>query len=552
MPGLSTCADCGFPTSTHIPLPLSPFSASDNRFCPEETEKSAIRSVISAIDDDLAMYKTRIAQVRRTLEDLTRSEEGLLKYKSHHQSLLQPIRKLPSETLTEIFFASLPVDFDTPDSVRINSLATHSAPWNLSQVCRYWRSIVLNNPHLWTFVAVGYAPNGKVLSPSYWEKLYYLMETQLKRTKNVPISIRVLSDVGDGRMTRFLDLLAAHSEQWQDVQFIAPSSLVKYLSSVRGRLPLLRTAHLHFEVFTEPSVEVDIFDPDQNDHQSELDAFEIAPLLQKIILSMHPRSSSTFKAPWSQLTAYQGDYILSEHLSILRQATLLEKAVINVSPIDDDADVVVHDPHTLITLPKLRRLDIAAEAMSDPDTVTLLDTLCLPCLADLDIDVGVPGDEEHPIIPPLVALIQRSACMLTRLALAHYSLAEDTFVQLLELIPKIEQLEVILMPMTDPTQLTYRRDESLPLAPRLTSLRINMEEYSPGLWLDMVESRLCETEDPDAGLDGGSPSVAQLQTFKIDEKDVLEPSMLPEEMSARVAKLKEQGLDISLPIRVVV
>ncbi|KAF9442153.1 hypothetical protein P691DRAFT_622505, partial [Macrolepiota fuliginosa MF-IS2] len=57
------------------------------------------------------------------------------KFVRKHQTLLHWTRRSPSELLVDIFI------WCTDDNTTI--------PWNVSQVCRRWRTIALGTPKLW-------------------------------------------------------------------------------------------------------------------------------------------------------------------------------------------------------------------------------------------------------------------------------------------------------------------------------------------------------------------------------------------------------------------
>ncbi|KAH6919238.1 hypothetical protein BKA70DRAFT_44289 [Coprinopsis sp. MPI-PUGE-AT-0042] len=70
-------------------------------------------------------------QVDKALEDL-------IKYQS---SALAPIRTVPQEILTLIFFLAI-------DGIVVPYVETES-PWNIAGVCNYWKGILYSTPTLW-------------------------------------------------------------------------------------------------------------------------------------------------------------------------------------------------------------------------------------------------------------------------------------------------------------------------------------------------------------------------------------------------------------------
>ncbi|KAK0243636.1 hypothetical protein EDD85DRAFT_753725, partial [Armillaria nabsnona] len=78
-------------------------------------------------------------QVIRSLFIKTRDRyDKLVKDIGSRKSLLAPVRRLPRETLLQIF-ALASSDNPTP----------FDAPWSLGHVCFTWRSLTRSSPSLW-------------------------------------------------------------------------------------------------------------------------------------------------------------------------------------------------------------------------------------------------------------------------------------------------------------------------------------------------------------------------------------------------------------------
>ncbi|KIK66063.1 hypothetical protein GYMLUDRAFT_38541 [Collybiopsis luxurians FD-317 M1] len=174
---------------------------------------------------------------------------------------MPPVHKLPPELLSVIFHL-----LDDPPPVFL-----------LSSVCSRWRSIVIETPALWRTILL------PALSINQ-------LQIHLQRSRPCTLAIRVYASVRvfDDRL---LTLVAEHSERWEEAVFSMRGSLYTSLSSVRGRIPLLR--RLKFNAPTSYEV------PD-------FKGFEIAPALREVMLKpLNDKLIRDIPIPIVQLTKLQ-------------------------------------------------------------------------------------------------------------------------------------------------------------------------------------------------------------------------------------------------------
>lgn len=558
MPGMSTCSDCGYPTKYDVPIPNTPFSSLDSRFCPDKTQREAIRGVISDIDRDVASAEAHIARVRNTLTKLESSQSSLLKCRQKFDSFLAPIRRLPSDVIAEIFVACIraSVDVEKPKRLSLEVPPTSRVPWHwqLAQVCSHWRSIALSLPRLWSCISVE-SNSIAITDGPHWERVHRLVEMQLSRTRRAPLSITFIVKITDASVMRLLDLLAVHSEQWAHLHIMAPTAAVVRLGAVRDHLPVLRTVRVHLDdSVTDESLSSDEIELQSNTITHML---AVAPLLRQLSLTTwRPRLLSNFVAPWSQLTTYAATFGVAKHLDILRQATRLEDVILALSP-EVDEDYIRGSDEDILALPDVRQLCLNTAETSDRNVGTVLSALHLPDLVYLSIDAGdgprpVIDVDQFSITPVLISLLERSKCSLFELSVLNHILTEEEFVQLLRLMPEVEVVAVALDKISDTfhRQLTHRREETLPVAPRLISIKILSSSYDVNVCLDMVESRWWGPMGPESPLDVGQHfPVERLRNFSLDDPSATEPRRPSEAVLPRLKKLRgEQGLDLSISI----
>ncbi|KAJ3964628.1 hypothetical protein EV361DRAFT_811880 [Lentinula raphanica] len=95
----------------------------------------------------------------------------------------------------------------------------------LASVCHSWRVTCIDAPNLWS--CIDHLPHS-----------YNLICLFLQRSRNLPLSIDYYEN---GKDERILPLIAQESERWLEVRLDIPPRFYPLLSSIRGRLPLLRT-----------------------------------------------------------------------------------------------------------------------------------------------------------------------------------------------------------------------------------------------------------------------------------------------------------------------
>ncbi|KAE9388303.1 hypothetical protein BT96DRAFT_745982, partial [Gymnopus androsaceus JB14] len=83
-----------------------------------------------------------VVHVQNLLDTLLLKRDDLKTYVEAHQTLMSPMRRLPEETLSEIFICCLP-----EDRYAVRSIA--KAPLLLTTISREWRRIALATPALW-------------------------------------------------------------------------------------------------------------------------------------------------------------------------------------------------------------------------------------------------------------------------------------------------------------------------------------------------------------------------------------------------------------------
>ncbi|KAF8887678.1 hypothetical protein CPB85DRAFT_1163909, partial [Mucidula mucida] len=119
---------------------------------PLDVELADFRLVVDKSPEILQDLDEKIAQARETLDYLLQARKQAESHLADANCLLHPIRRLPNEIISEIFFHCVP-NWHTRLSFSSEfTLDPRTAPWTLTTVTRRWRDIALSLPQLWTYI----------------------------------------------------------------------------------------------------------------------------------------------------------------------------------------------------------------------------------------------------------------------------------------------------------------------------------------------------------------------------------------------------------------
>src|ERR1700728_882838 len=117
---------------------------------PSASEVNDIQNVISKAKTVIVELDEQMARVQQVLTRMSLCRTEICAEIEEHKALLSPVRSLPDELLSEIFFLycqSLSSDSDEGPG-----------PWRahlfLTQICSRWRTVALAMPALWSEIHV--------------------------------------------------------------------------------------------------------------------------------------------------------------------------------------------------------------------------------------------------------------------------------------------------------------------------------------------------------------------------------------------------------------
>ncbi|KAI5894147.1 uncharacterized protein SCHCODRAFT_01142224 [Schizophyllum commune H4-8] len=402
---------------------------------------------ISTLADDAERDASALAQeidrLRVLVADMDTHRRQAVAFAAQQRLLVAPIRRLPTELLTqiladvcaeEITFRLLP-----RDSTRRYSFNTKPRPRYpavvASHVCRRWRALLFDSPSLWIpngGLTIGFAI-GVQASKRSWKRtcasVRRAVDHYAERSSGLALELQVDDDTSsprksnDPQVIAVCGIIAKHLHRWRLIH-----------------MPVVVARCLH--EYTDDAIpglleELSIpwFDAREHGDRRVSSVFLIAPRLRKVTAPQVER----IDLPWDQLTNIRDNAWLShegavEPLFGHRLQTL--RIAIDHRMLAD-----------LQNTPHLTRLDLATDHFVE--ATCLLSCVSAPALTQLILRGAYPQmddpeenqsgcnmcihtrDEEDACIDAFLKFLDRSQCRLTYLRLHYLSLATPVFMQVL-------------------------------------------------------------------------------------------------------------------------
>ncbi|KAJ6477531.1 hypothetical protein C8R45DRAFT_1007246 [Mycena sanguinolenta] len=358
------CRKCGFGSTTEL----------------EEKQTNAVLSRVA--------LRSRLSELDALISSLTAERQRLRRVAD---TIVYPVLSLPAEITTEIFLRCTPSQSNLGES-------PSEAPLLLAQICRQWRQIALDTPHLW-----------RSLHFRDGETCIELLRLWLSRSGNLPLNLDLKCwDLSRARALIEASLL--HSHRWQDVKFGLHRRSFSEFDLRHASLPLLHSISL---VAQWISPDNDPFD----------DTFTIthAPSLRHAHISTLPYVKTVI--PWAPLTTLTllHDLSFTEYMPLLQGCpNLINLTISTAGPAAGHADPII--------LNSLETLTCNFGAAS------VLDHLTLPHLSRLDVSEV----EYRRHAATLSTFIARSGCPLQFLAIHNMSdISPNVLVLFLRAVPDL-------------------------------------------------------------------------------------------------------------------
>ena len=457
----------------------------------------------------------------RGWETVTRHKIGRAnQFIQQHQSVLSPLRRLPTEILQTIF-----MEVDPAMRVHTRWRQTSDLPWELAQVCRMWRESALSLSMLWKYLPLVQLKK----STSYTRMQLACLSELIRRSGEAPLDIYLIAPNYDRSTHPIIDLLTQHSERWHTVSIESTPKTILGFGAVKGRLSSLKVLTLHTRHHTEmPAIEM----------------FEDAPQLQAVYVS--GTIPGELKLPFSQLRHYKERFIWPQRIQAVVASPLLR----TLSILELTDDVVF----PIVTMPCLLKLHVKFQYRAETDCFA---NLTIPAIEEIKA-VSYRGN----LIPSLTSLLSRCEpyCPLKTLSIRTDVGESGVLTPLLELTPYLASLDTS-MPAS---QLDIRNlagiERHKPLAPLLETCKFFCETIVAGeMRLDLINLALarCDASEDHADvslLHSGEVSRLQMLCLYFEgppwtyaqQAELDDWPLTDTDVSVELRELKEQ-LHVELP-----
>ncbi|PBK65145.1 hypothetical protein ARMSODRAFT_444836 [Armillaria solidipes] len=413
---------------------------------PSEAQEAFFRETRRTGKPRLAELEMRIADAQAKLDVLLQERDSLVWNLQRCTDVLNPVRRLPSDVLCEIFAHSMTGGKNSYSIYPFSGAGTrrkYSIPcqWRLGMVCMNWRHTVLNYPWLWSMIDLTFqlpSQYGNVRANLPTDNHPYLeagrkLAMHMYRSANHPLRVRLHGPIPQS----LLHILISASYRWEHLCLDYYSlktvdspldALVSFQyildersdrETIYGQLPLLRNVT----------------------SLSRLIVDKIYPIVRPGLVII----------PWTQICSVvvTESFPDTDAIALIQLAPKLDTVEflnVNHSPLDpsrpkpDSAHSISLKSFSLnVKLPDT----VHGASTNYPSTVTVLfDSLTLPALEHFRIDFGGACGLSESI----TRLLRRSQCVLKRLALIGAStddseelIGADEFQNLEEFL--IEKLE---------------------------------------------------------------------------------------------------------------
>lgn len=438
-----------------------------------------------------------------------------------YRSVFSLIRRLPPEILGQIFVFCLGGDvYSRPDS--------SVAPLLLCEVCTIWRTVALKHPELWKGIIVH-------LTRRDCSKPINMMKRWLDRAKSLPLSIYIHGTFDSMIITAAVihylpttkHLTLSLPEDTIKSIFDRPSVSVPMLEELDLVVSRSDGRRLTFQI----DVPSPMFEP-----APRLHSFSIAASNSYQILNSPVRFSRIVKLKMTNIR-----FSVQTASTILVQLEYLQELTLEIASwVEDDLGFPVQPPHTLIILPRLRRLDVTVRYSSNLDR--LFSLLTLPALDNLSISNVI-----HLTIldfGELLALQLRSSCVLNQLSLHSTGIDSEDLQRFLKATPSLAKLEIDRTECSGEgifSALKYSQEDADPILPNLLNLNVitRVDMLNVNAFIDMVESRWWTDPDPQDNRNA-QPRICRLASLSVELDTEVDESEA--ETFARIFKCRAEGL----------
>ncbi|KAF5320069.1 hypothetical protein D9611_010343 [Ephemerocybe angulata] len=361
--------------------------------------------------------KAEIEHVETLMQSLATHRSGLRR----RINSLAPISRLPPEILLLVFTHCL-----SP---------TTPGPLFLGAICARWRALAWGTPLLWSKLVLRVS---RLHAPAQLR----LLEAWLLRAGTLPLHIHILpwEDSDEATLASFrslLEVLVSRAPYWGSIECdVLPPHCHDLL---RVTAPGAIFAQLKRVVFRPPKGAISTF----SEPPSLMFEGDRVPVLEDVDLVGYDFSS--IRLPWKGLRVFRAQFLtVVEGVGVLRMCPGLERCVLeNVYFPEGHGGTGTGMGQQLVHA----GLEILDVTLVKGAATALLDAVSLPSLKELGLHYV--GTESVPLLP-VISLVSRSACVLTKLAVSRSVFGEEDLVRCLEALPGLVELSICVREVAHP------------------------------------------------------------------------------------------------------
>lgn len=455
---------------------------------------------------------------------------------TNESSLSSPIRRLPSELLSEIFLHCC------PPHIYSYGYGRKTPQIILSQVCNSWRNVAICTPTLWASIAV----TGPLNCPP---NTVELTKTWLSRSQGCPLSILYLDTWGELESTHeLLQLVMRSSERWKNLDIVNVSvKALATLSEVMGRIPMLTELNLSA-------------DEDHAWHEP-ITTFAIAPNLRRVSVN----SSDILVLPWSQLREFEARVdSVEDGLDVLRRSpnlevyTLLAERTLRYYSLSEVTRPIRSDK---VRSFRASLVQSRFAGQYQRGMAILLNHLTMPALVECHINIV--GNHESLNSSPLsscwaqehlLSFWSRSNCRLTTLKFGGGPNA-DQLIECLQMTPHLISLEVMDNPSCSTAELFARltRQRGSPdascLVPNLQHISLDISFRDLIVMTNMLESRWRSPSEVSEAIDSAQVGLKSAIMYRVEDNSDYGPfagDEIEKERLECLRRMRDEGLTMIL------
>ncbi|KAF7374285.1 hypothetical protein MSAN_00311600 [Mycena sanguinolenta] len=394
---------------------------------PSDAECQRIHDLLAGPRKDLSDLMGEIARIQAELDQLTKKRVDLEDFIHAHEALLSPMRRLPDDTLRDLFLASLPCG-------RCATLSAVDPPLLLCHICQRWRRLALSTPGLWASLHIALPPidDSRTAQSPKLREIDDAVQAWLSRSGSLPISISfVVHGSGSGHypIQQLLDVFTQHSRRWKSIRFDFPTHnlLAGFEALSPADVPLLRSAIISgFE-----STRLGGFSS-KAEGRPYL-SFLGAPTLDSLSILHGNYDSLVVRWDALQHVSFQMIGLWADRaLELLRQCPALETCTLFIDTFPPRSDAVVSQP---CHLPHLKRLSVMDIGLM----TEFFQYLVIPNLRCLEYTYW--GRATSPGLLPCFFILPSASC-LESLHLRVNTMTTDALAAGLRLVPTLRELRL--------------------------------------------------------------------------------------------------------------